>query len=77
MQLKHLINFPDQDECALEMCHWGAEADSFSACHNTPGSYDCDCKPGFRLHVDSKKHKYCEGELFGRFILTKLYNKSL
>ncbi|XP_015425995.1 PREDICTED: multiple epidermal growth factor-like domains protein 6 [Myotis davidii] len=38
----------DVDECQLHNggCH--------HRCVNTPGSYLCECKPGFRLHVDGR-----------------------
>lgn len=47
---------PDVDECQAHNggCH--------HRCVNTPGSYLCECKPGFRLHVDGRT---CLGELPG------------
>lgn len=39
---------PDVDECQMHNggCH--------HSCMNTPGSYICECRPGFRLHADGR-----------------------
>ena len=44
----------DIDECTEGGCsHIGG-----SVCENTPGSFDCHCRPGFRLSGDAR---LCEG----------------
>lgn len=39
---------PDVDECQVH--NGGCQ----HRCVNTPGSYFCECKPGFRLHADGR-----------------------
>lgn len=34
----------DVDECSLGQSH----CSSFATCYNTPGSYKCKCKDGYR-----------------------------
>ena len=46
----------DYDECQNQ--HGGNDCSTFSTCINTPGSYECECNPGFTGDGVS-----CEGSL--------------
>ena len=41
----------------INECDEGPKCGPYGECVNLPGSYTCDCNPGFELSVD----KYCEG----------------
>ena len=43
MYSMHFLLFIDIDECENGQDNCSVHA----VCHNTPGSYDCDCKDGF------------------------------
>ena len=45
--------FADTDECKSNPCHANAN------CTNTPGSYDCTCKDGYKENGD-----HCEGKIY-------------
>uniref|UniRef100_F6V250 Signal peptide, CUB and EGF-like domain-containing protein 2 n=1 Tax=Ornithorhynchus anatinus TaxID=9258 RepID=F6V250_ORNAN len=60
--LMNLLSFTDLDECAerTDDCH----ADAF--CQNTPKSYRCTCKPGYRGEgKDCEDIDECDNELNG------------
>jgi hypothetical protein len=48
-----LLYFKDIDECKLGSSGCDHE------CHNTPGTYHCECKDGFYLDTDNKT---CNGK---------------
>ena len=51
-----LTMFADTDECKSSPCDANAD------CTNTPGSYDCKCKDGYKENGD-----HCEGKIYQPF----------
>lgn len=55
----------DVDECSLGQNH----CSSFATCYNTPGSYKCKCKDGYRGMGHDCKRKNWEQKAWPRFSL--------